>query len=112
MKRVILDTNIYGFLLEKDEPDTIEDSVAKSDIVIYGVRVIRKELRNTPKKSTAYDRSRKAIRNLRISLLTLYNTITKMLSKQAVKSYRLVNTLRKYRTPEFIGYAEFRRLLP
>lgn len=77
MKRVILDTNIYGFILDIDEPDMIEESIAKSDIMIYGMRVIRKELRDAPKKSTIYDRSRKAVRNLRNSLLALYDTVTK-----------------------------------
>ena len=169
MKRIILDTNIYGFILKKDEPDRIEALIAKTDIIIYGVRVIRKELRDAPKKSTVYDRSRKAVRNLRSSLLALYDTIAKkeydvsekmenlaaeyftaykefggkgkwedletdfvivacasihnldivvsedkdtMLSKEAVKSYRLVNALRKCKAPEFISYSEFRRLLP
>ncbi len=77
MKRVILDTNIYGFILDRDEPDIIEESIAKSDIVIYGLRLIRKELRDTPKKSTIYDRSRRAVRNLRNSLLALYDTVAK-----------------------------------
>ncbi|MEK6887717.1 MAG: hypothetical protein AABX14_02100 [Candidatus Aenigmatarchaeota archaeon] len=169
MKRVILDTNIYGFILEKDDPDTIEELISKSDIIIYGLRVIRKELRDAPKKSTIYDRSRKVVRNLRNSLLALYDTVAKkeygisgkmktlageyytayrevggkekweelendfiiiacasiynldivvsndnetMLSGEAMKAYRIVNALRKFRVPEFIGYSEFRRSLP
>ena len=169
MKRIILDTNIYGFILKLDEPEKVEELIAKSDIRIYGIGVIRKELRNAPKKSTVYDRSKKAVRNLRNSLLALYNTVTKkeydvsqkmtslaaeyytvymevggkcmwedmendfiiiacasiheldivvsednntMLSEESLKAYRIVNSLRKYRTPEFISYENFRRLLP
>jgi predicted nucleic acid-binding protein len=169
MKRIILDTNIYGFILQNDEPEKIEKLIFKSDIAIYGVRIIRKELRDTPKKSDVYDRSRKTVRNLRGSLLTLYSNITKkeydvsertkliagdyyiaykgfggkdewkdmendffivacasihnldivvsednktMLSDEAINAYKLVNKMRKYKMPQFINYAEFRRLLP
>ncbi len=34
-----------------------------------------------------------------------------MLSEFAIKSYKIENSLRRYRTPNFIGYGEFRRLL-
>ncbi len=49
MKRVILDTNIYGLIVEKEEPENFKALIQKSDIVVYGNKIIRKELRSTPR---------------------------------------------------------------
>ena len=69
--RAILDTNIYGeMVLEKDTLKIIE-KIRKSNIKIYGFETIRKELRDTPKEVKIEGK------NLRISLLELYEQITK-----------------------------------
>lgn len=168
MKRILPDTNIYGLILEKDEPEKFKELVNKANIVIYGIKAVRKELRDAPKRSTIFNRSIKAVRNLRISLLALYDSIIKkeypvsermkriaydyytaykefdgksrwteiendfivvacasihnldivvsedrrtMLSDEAIRAYRIINKINSLRMPQFIGYADFRRLL-
>ena len=50
MKRVLLDTNIYGLIvLDKDRLRITEKLSQGSGIKIYGSSAIRKELRDTPK---------------------------------------------------------------
>ena len=70
--RIILDTSIYGKIIE----DSIEDKIIektdihKHDLTIYGIKVVRNELRAAPKHSRdRYD--------LRIALLKLYDALTK-----------------------------------
>src|SRR3989344_6241795 len=47
MKRVILDTNIYGRIIDNKESDEIRELAEKRrDIIIYGFDVVRKELRD------------------------------------------------------------------
>ncbi len=163
MKRIILDTNIYGRIVEKKEEEEVKELVEKHpEIIIYGYDIIRKELRDTSK------RVRIERRSLRLILLGIYDKLTQkhtfyttsainrladdyyktykelggkrplkemqndflivacasiheldivvsednktMLVDDAIKSYRIVNGLQKYRTPKFINYLKFRRL--
>lgn len=163
MKRVILDTNIYGKIVERKEEEEMQKEIEKrKDIIIYGFDVVRKELRDLSGKTLM------GRKKLRILLLTLYDRLVKariyfttslvkqlaedyystyrqigghkskdkifndflivacaslheldivvsddnksMLSDEAVSAYKIVNNLRKYRIPEFIGYEKFRRL--
>ncbi len=49
--RVIFDTNIYGnIVLEKNVQEFLEKIKTDKDFVVYGFGLIRKELRDTPKK--------------------------------------------------------------
>lgn len=164
MKRVILDTNIYGRIIERNEREVVESALSdKSDVIIYGFDVVRKELRGLSQNV----RHRGTL--VRLALLSLYDNIAKthifvttssvralaneyydiysqlggkgrkedmmndflivacasiheldlvvsedrrtMLHETAIKTYQIVNKLRKYRTPEFIGYDAFRRLI-
>jgi len=162
--RLILDTSIYGKIIE----DKIEDEVVekanlhKHDLIFYGVKIIRDEIRSAPKH--AKDRY-----DLRLALLRLYDTLTKdkrleikplathlallyyktyrknggsvswkdmkndmiivaeatiskldivvsddnrtMLSEPAKDAYYTVNKQHNLLTPNFIGYAEFKRKL-
>ena len=47
--RVLLDTNIYGYVIEFDL-DLVQRITSCNRIVVYGNTVIRKELRDTPKE--------------------------------------------------------------
>lgn len=52
MKRILLDTNVYGKLVE----DTfifplLLDRKKRNDIIVYGTDIVRKELRAIPKKA-------------------------------------------------------------
>ncbi|NCN39542.1 MAG: hypothetical protein GW914_04140, partial [Candidatus Aenigmarchaeota archaeon] len=72
MKRVILDTNIYGLILKvKEEEKIINQLSSKKDILIYGFDIIRKELRDVPKKIKIDNK------NLRVVILNLYDKIIK-----------------------------------
>ena len=71
MKRVLLDTNIYGRIVEKREEGEVKVLIEKRpDILGYGLDVVRKELRDVSKES-------REKRRLRITLLALYDGITK-----------------------------------
>lgn len=70
MKRIILDTNIYGLVAVDEKREEIRRSITSSGIVLYGSTVIRKELRKT--KKGIVDGV-----NLRNVLLSLYHEMTK-----------------------------------
>ena len=71
MKRVILDTNIYGRMVEKREEERIRELIGKRpDIIIYGFDVVRKELR------AASQQMRIDGKRLRLILLGIYDHLT------------------------------------
>jgi hypothetical protein len=164
MKRGILDTNIYGRIIEKKEEEEIKKiAELNRDIVIYGFDVIRKELRNVPAKLRIENKL------LRLMLLGFYDVLNKshmyyttslirhladdyfevykqlggkekkteilndflivacasiheldivisednktMLNQDALKAYGIANALKRIKTPSFIDYQKFRRLL-
>ena|SRR3989338_5563431 len=70
MKRVILDTNIYGLLAKDAERLKIVGRLkVESGLVVYGFKLIRNELRKVPKTIKIEQRS------FRIDLLNLYDSI-------------------------------------
>ena len=75
MKRLLLDTNIYGVLLLESNLDIIKKELL-STYIVHGFTIIRKELRNTS-PSLVYQG-----KNLRINLLQIYDDIIR-------KSYEL-----------------------
>ena len=161
--RVLLNTNIYGFVIEYDL-DLIEKITTCNRLAIYGNTVIRNELRDTPK-----DKKTEAKRSYRILLLNNFDLlvgkhviqITKeteklarayfrefkrnkgiqrwqkikndfiivasatlknldvvasednktMLSKKATDSYQIVNGKHFLRTPTFISYENFKKIV-
>lgn len=161
MKRTILDTNIYGELAIDKDVGEIVDSIGGGSVTVYGLPIIRKELRDTPKSSIFEEK------NLRITMLSIYDKLVKdhilevtnntielakeydmtyknlgggkgqdkmatdllivacaslnnldivvsddchsLCSEKAVQSYKIVNDLRKLRTPNFLRYNEFKR---
>jgi len=164
MKRVILDSNIYGKIIEKMDMNFVLERSSKTNLVIYGTDLIRKELRDTPKKKIMVSENKKV--KIRLLLLNLYDTIVKnhqlkttevikdtaeayylaykqfeglksreeiindfrivstatingldiiysednrtMISDKSVKSYELVNKIKKLKTPSFESYEEFK----
>jgi len=72
MLRVIFDTNIYGLLIKEDKIAQIREKILNDkDFVIYGFKLIRSELRDTPKEGRL---GKLKTRNL---LLNLYDELTK-----------------------------------
>ncbi len=133
MKRVLLDTNIYGKMVALGEADALMNAIiSRKDVVIYGFDIVRNELRRTSKELVIEKESR-VWRNLRITLLNLYDGIAKrsvpnsrqillasldivvsednetMLNEISMKCYRIVNQIKALETPQFIGYRAFRK---
>ncbi|MBS3169277.1 hypothetical protein J4210_02230 [Candidatus Woesearchaeota archaeon] len=161
MKRLLLDTNIYGEMIFDAEYNLLKENIAKK-VVVHGFKVVREELRDVPRSS------RISGRNLRVALLHIYDEMVKksyvddstikdlaekyyiqykknggnhsrdkmtadfsvvacatihqidivvsednktMLIETAIKAYNLINKSLQKRTPNFIGYLEFKRLL-
>ena len=73
MKRVILDTNIYGKIIREEETDFVIEHAKKSGFVIYGCDAIRKELRKTAKDKTTHYSGK--IEKIRLLLLRLYRLL-------------------------------------
>lgn len=52
MKRILLDTNIYGLIVVDTERNTVKERIMSKlgkTFIVYGTSVIKNELRNTPK---------------------------------------------------------------
>lgn len=75
MKRLLLDTNIYGLVIENKEGPQFEESIKKIGLIIYGCTIVRKELRDTPKQNQMLTEN--GMRSLRMLLLSFYDAITK-----------------------------------
>src|SRR3989344_1483375 len=70
MKRIILDTNIYGVLsADSERLEIMEKLKVSNKIIVYGFKIIRSELRDTSNSKKVGNR------NLRIYLLNLYDSI-------------------------------------
>ena len=164
MKKELLDTNIYGKIIEKLDVDFVLSNLPKPNLTVYGSDVIRKELRDTPKGKIIVAKNKRV--KIRLLLLNLYYFILKnhqlktteaieelaqayyiaykkfggfkpreeiindfivvstatinkldvvysddnktMLSEDAAKSYELVNSIKKLKTPKFKSYEEFK----
>ncbi len=73
MKRVILDTNIYGKIIREEETDFVIEHAKKSGFAIYGCDIIRKELRKTPKGKIVISANKKP--KMRPLLVNLYRIL-------------------------------------
>ena len=73
MRRVILDTNIYEFILREIDAETLQKIASQKEILVYGNEIIRKELRDIPKQKTGL--LGKRLIRLRSALLGLYDLL-------------------------------------
>ena len=81
MKRIILDTNIYGLIVEDPERDIVRNGIEnKKAVIVYNLSLIRKELRDTPRNI------RFEGENLRNYLLRIYFILYKELGGYAAKT--------------------------
>ena len=81
MKRVLLDTNIYGLLIVDPMRKSLKEKLIESnEYVVYGLSIIRKELRDTPRDILGPDGK------LRIFLLQMYDDITKLRSLETTRA--------------------------
>ena len=167
MKRILPDTNFYELMLKHLEIDKIRKVNESGIIVFYGIDLIRKELRATPKKKVEVVRNE--LLKIRNTLLLIYDLLIgihqykidskinqladnyyiaykvlkgkaqneeiltdfrivacasihgidilvsndnkTMLSAESKKAYVSVNEINKLRTPNFISFEEFKKLL-
>lgn len=70
--RVLLDTNIFGFIAEMDDVDDLLLKIASSGTIVCGSEIVRKELRNIP--TSQYSG---VGQNLRVVCLRIYDTLVK-----------------------------------
>ena len=71
MRRIILDTNIYGLIVEDPNRDIVRYGIEKKKaVIVYNLPLIRKELRDTPRNI------RFEGENLRNYLLRIYDQFT------------------------------------
>lgn len=136
MKRIILDTNIYGLIISDTNKEIVRDGIEKKKKVIaYNIPLIRKELRDTPRKLRVEGE------NLRNYLLRIYDEFTKgheikfisqaeelaeiyfvtykelggfagkqeMLKDFIIRTYRIVNQIKQIIMPRFMNYEEFKK---
>ncbi len=70
--RVIFDTNVYGLIIIDQEKEKILNSLSsKNNIIVYGTKIIRSELRDVPKSKKL------GSQNLRNYILTIYDLVIK-----------------------------------
>ncbi|HLC92686.1 MAG TPA: hypothetical protein VJH23_03190 [archaeon] len=69
MRRILLDTNVYGQLVEKADTAWLFDGVKRHGVIVCGSAIIRQELRDIPKKV------RKGNAGFRKLCLELYDTL-------------------------------------
>ncbi len=98
MKRILFDTSVYGeLILESMALKKIEEQFINNELIIYGNKIIRDELRETPKRIKLGNKSAK------ILLLQIYDTfickenhsikigkVTEILSQEYYKAYKKV----------------------
>lgn len=161
MKRALLDTNIYGKIIENKDELIVRKAFgqAKNPLIAYGFKIVRSELRDTSKEVKIYETK------LMTALLSIYDFVVKdhelpftseieelsgdyylayrkiggikdrdqilndfkivacaainnlevvysednktMLSDAALKSYDIVNGIKKIKTPKSVNYKEF-----
>lgn len=75
MKRVILDTNIYGEIIEKQDTNLVLNNIPKCGIIIYSCDVIRNELRKISKGELALVSGKR--KKLRSTILSLYHNLAR-----------------------------------
>lgn len=92
MKRIMLDTNIYGELILDNEFIKFKQAI-RNKFVVHGFNLIRNELRDVPKKIKLEGK------NLRISLLHIYDELTR-------KSYILTPEIRELARNYYKAYRQ------
>ncbi len=96
MRKVLLDTSVYGKLLIDPRAKPLRQ-MFRSSCIIYGATIIRRELRSTPKNI------RYGAQKVRLALLAMYDDMTKeRIRAETPESQRLAQLyVRAYR--EFGG---------
>jgi len=94
--RILLDTNIYGEMLIDPDIEKIRSDLERTSVIIYGMSIIRKELRATPKGSTFSDG------NLRTHILNLYDNV---IGKHELRAD--INKIKELADAYYLAYRNF-----
>lgn len=86
MKKIIFDTSVYGELIKDKETFLKVSKFIPDELVIYGIKIIRNELKNTPRYIKEGNRSR------RMLLLEVYDIFVRK-EKHDLKYNKLIETL-------------------
>jgi len=93
MKRLLLDTNIYGFIVIDNKREKIHQTIhSNTNIDLYGFEVVRKELRATKRVIVNM--------NLRMDLLRVYDDLVK-------KTYEITDSMKKLADEYYLSYNKF-----
>src|SRR3989344_8225204 len=99
MKRIMIDTNVYEFLLKYIERLILEDILFQKRLIFYGSDIIRKELREIPKsRKETIGGHLKSLRNI---LLSLYDFVVEK------HHYKTTKQMEELADKYFIVYRTF-----
>ena len=99
MKRIMIDTNVYEFLLKYIERSVLEDVLFQKRLIFYGSDIIRKELREIPKsRKETIGGQLKSLRNI---LLSLYDFVVEK------HHYKTTKQMEELADKYFIVYRTF-----
>ena len=103
MKKVLLDTSVYGYLYERNMVlDFIDSMLAgQPKIIIYGYRVVRNELRQIPKT--------KKIGKTQLRMLTL-SLYDKFVGKHSLETADLVSALAEKYYVQLEGARSYKKI--
>ena len=101
-KRVLLDTNVYDVLIEEGARALVEKIIKEKPVVIYGTKLIRDELRNTPKGIKVGNKS------LRMLLLNMYDLLV---GKHSIEETDLTHFLALEYLKEYKGGSSKTKML-
>ncbi len=95
MRRIMLDTSIYGELIKDKEIMLDIVKLIPNELVVYGNKIIRNELKNTPRNIKEDKRSRRMLLLEIYDLFIMkerhnlkYNKIIEILSEDYFKEYK------------------------
>jgi len=100
--RILLDTNVYGVLVEKDKLVLVEQILKTSKVAIYGCKLIRDELRETPAWKSAEG---KKLRN------TMLQTYDVLVGKHLIQMTPAITRLATEYTRAYKGNVSVSRML-
>lgn len=101
-QRMLLDTNIYGFIMDSPDRELLVESIISQNVIFCGSAVIRQELRNIPKKAMIEGASlRKLCLELYDSLVDekrnyVVTEIVRQISEEYEANYNGKHSLREF----------------
>jgi hypothetical protein len=99
MKRLLLDTNIYGEIIFDVDFISLKEKL-QNVCVVHGLRVVRDEIRKMSKSTKIQGKN-----------VVVSEDCKTMLVENALRAYDVINKKMGLRTPVFNGYLNLKRWL-